>query len=149
MNKPLLSSADKSAMVAQLAEEYGSTLSNERFELEARREGEAVIAQLVLASNDRTFVYTMEVAMMRGNYKGMDEPTALGYCLDFLSWYVAEFFKSQREMLLPLDWQPHRFDDVEVSARGDVRNAFLDDAADAWLRGERPDVASEWKALKG
>jgi hypothetical protein len=65
---------------------------------------------------------------------------ALDLCVDFLDWYLGEYFREARELLLPLDWQPHRFGEHNVVARGDVRNPQLDDAADAWLRGERPEV---------
>ena len=44
---------------------------------------------------------------------------------------LGEYFSEGRETLLPLDWQPHRFGEAEVLARGDVRNPVLDEAADA------------------
>ena len=61
----------------------------------------------------------------------------LELCLDFLDWYLGEYFENGRELILPLDWQTHRFGDVDLLARGDLRNPSMDEAADAWLRGER------------
>ncbi len=148
MSKPLLSNQNRTKILAVLSERHGSWLRNERFTISARRAGETVVAEVELASLDRTFVYQLAAALPRDKYAGLEEDEALDLCLDFVDWYLGEFFASQREVLLPLDYQPHRFGDVEVLAKGELRNEFLDDAADAWLRGERPDVDGEWRRIK-
>lgn len=148
MSKPLIDPAYKNRVLSLLHERHAGSLKRERFELDVRREGDEAIVCLTLRSEDRTHVYKMEAAIERAKYQAMTEPQAIDICLDFLDWYVGEYFREDRDAFLPLDWKPHRFGDVEVLARGDVRNEFLDDAADAWLRGERPDVEGEWKRLK-
>ncbi|TNF23781.1 MAG: hypothetical protein EP329_26560 [Deltaproteobacteria bacterium] len=148
MTKPLLEPADKARIIDALKERHAAGLRGERITVEAARLGDNPSAAVTLATPDRTFVYTMECAIVREKYTGMSMTDGVDVCFDFLDWYLGEFFESHRELLLPLDWQPHRFGDVEVMARGELRNAFLDDAADAWLRGERPDVEGQWKALK-
>jgi len=148
MTKPLLEQADKVRIIDVLRERHATGLRGEHITVDAARAGESVSASITLASADRTFVYEMECAVVREKYTGMSVSDGVDVCLDFLDWYLGEFFDSHRELLLPLDWQPHRFGDVEVMAKGELRNAFLDDAADAWLRGERPDVEGQWKALK-
>ena len=148
MPKPLLEAADKSRIIDVLSARHGSGLRGERITVGAKRLGDNVAAEVTLASDDRTFVYTMECALVRETYPGMSTEDVVDTCFDFLDWYLGEFFQSHRELLLPIDWQPHRFGDLEVLARGELRNAFLDDAADAWLRGERPDIETQWKSIK-
>jgi len=146
MVKSLLDTKTRAHVLNNLNERHsGGLLGGETFTVEARKLGDNVVATLVLAARDRTAVYTMEAAIVRERYSGMSVDDARDICLDFLDWYVGTYLQARREPLLPLDWQPHRFGDVEIMARGDLRNEFLDAAADAWLRGERPDVETEWR----
>ncbi len=149
MKKPLLPSATHARILSALNERHGTWLRNERFAVSARRVGDTVIVEVELATLDRTSVYAMAAALPRDKYPGLEEDEALDLCLDFLDWYLGEYLAGHRDVLLPLDYQPHRFGDVEVLAKGELRNELLDDAADAWLRGERPDVAGAWNKLKG
>src|SRR5688572_24228378 len=105
-------------------------LRNERFSLEVRKEGEDAVVRLTLESYDRTHLYWMEAAVRRSQYHAMSLTASIDVSLDFLDWYVGEYFREERDAFLPLDWKPFRFGDVEVLARGEVRNALLDDAAD-------------------
>ncbi len=139
----------RNKVVSLLTEKHRISPNDESLSVTAAVAGDAVTATLVLKRHDQTFEYQMQAGVQRSKYKGMSLDQALELCLDFLDWYLGEYTRSRRELLLPLDWQPHRFGDVEVVARGDARNRFLDEAADAWLRGERPDVESEWRQLKG
>jgi len=148
MTKSLLDPAAQTKIIGVLNERHAAGLTGERFTVDAHKLGDNVSAVVTLANLDRSFVYTMECAVVRANYTGMSVDDAIDACFDFLDWYLGEFFQSHRELLLPLDWQPHRFGDIEVMARGELSNAFLDEAADAWLRGERPDVETQWKSLR-
>lgn len=148
MSKPLLDSAAQVRIVTALAERHAIGLRGERLTVEAHRAGENITAALTLASLDRTFVYTMEAAIVHKNYPAMSAEDALDACLDFLDWYLGEYFREHRELLLPLDWQPHRFGDIELMAKAELRNALLDEAADAWLRGERPEIEAQVKAIR-
>jgi hypothetical protein len=145
---PPLDPNTRTRALALLDERHGSSLRNERFELDAVREDGDVIVRLVLRSDDRTHVYTMEATILREKYPALSESQAVDLSLDFLDWYVGEYLREERDVFLPLDWSPHQLGDLEVMARGELRNEFLDDAADAWLRGERPDIEGQWKDLK-
>lgn len=147
-NKPVLDPLYKQKVLRLLNERHGQSLRSERFELEARREGDEAVVKLVLRSNDNTSVYTMEAAVESSKYPALTEAQAVDITLDFLDWYVGEYLREEREALLPLDWKSMRFGDLDVMARGDLRNEFLDDAADAWLRGEHDEVQKKLAALK-
>lgn len=123
-------------------------LRNESFSLDARVEGENPVMQVVLKSDDRTLEYTMEAAFVRADYPAFGMSDALDVCVDFLDWYLGEYFREERDAFLPLDWKKFRFGDLEVMARGDLRNALLDDLADAWLRGDTDLVSREVESLK-
>jgi hypothetical protein len=140
MARPLLTSESASQVITALHRRHAGMLRDERFELRARLEQGTVVATLELARSDRSSHYVMEAAKAVPENGALDLEQTLDLCLDFLDWYLGEFFREQRELLLPLDWQPHKFGDFEVLARGDLRNPILEDAADAWLRGERPEV---------
>lgn len=140
MAEPLLPPEAATRVVEGLVERHGGQLRDEQFTVEARPVGDTVVVSLMLLRRDRTFEYAMEAAIPVSEAGGMSPADGLECCLDFLDWYLGEYFREKREILLPLDWQPHRFGDHEVQARGDLRNPALDEAADAWLRGERPEV---------
>lgn len=140
MARELLTKKYAKVVVDTLMERHRMPLGEERFDVAARVEGEMVIVKLTLRNQDKTFVYEMEAAVTLRDESDMSEGDAMHLALDFLDWYLGEYFGSQRELLLPLDWQPHRFGDQQLLARGDIRNEVLDDLADRWLRGERPEV---------
>ena len=148
MSKPILDARRQATIHKLLQDRHGAMLRDERFELAARVEGENPVMQVVLKSNDRTLVYTMEAALIRADYPAMTLSDGLDVCVDFLDWYLGEYFREERDAFLPLDWKKFRFGDLEVMARGDLRNALLDDLADAWLRGETDVVAREVEGLK-
>lgn len=140
MARPLLTPEHAARIVDTLSIRHGRKLDDERFTVGARLEDETVVVTLTLERLDRTFLYRMESAMTPTEDESVSAADALDLCLDFLDWYLGEYFKDGREILLPLDFQPHRFGEFEVLARGDVLNPLLEDAADAWLRGERVEV---------
>jgi hypothetical protein len=140
MARPLLTAENASAIVATLETRHSRKLRDERFTVAARMEDRTVIVDLTLARLDGTFDYEMQAAKTVPEDGSLTVAETLDLCLDFLDWYLARFFEEDRELLLPLDFQPHRFGEHDVLARGDVRNPLLDDAADAWLRGERPEI---------
>lgn len=141
MSKPLLTRDTAAEVVETLHTRHGSMLRNERFDLSASLVDGTVHVELALERRDRKFLYRMEAAKQPPEDGSLTTSDTLDLCLDFLDWYLGEYFREERDLLLPLDWQSHRFGDFEVLARGDVRNPSLDEAADAWLRGERPDPA--------
>lgn len=138
----VLIDADAAAQTLKtLGRRHGTHLRpDESFDLQGRLEGDTIFVTLTLASEDRTLVYVMEAAVTTQDTRIRSTAEGVDLCLDFLDWYLGVYFEDQRETLLPLDWQPHQFGDLEVLARGDVHNEVLDGLADAWLRGERPEV---------
>jgi hypothetical protein len=136
----LITAESHGRIIDGLVERHSPMMRQEGLRVAARLDDRAVIVTLVLARHDQSFEYTMEVGFDVPEDDSVATAAALDLCVDFLDWYLGEYFREERDLLLPLDWQPHRFGEHSVVARGDVRNPLLDDAADAWLRGERPEV---------
>lgn len=140
MARELFDSADAARVTRTLQDRHGGALRDETFAVTARLEGDTVVATVTLARRDRTAVYRVEAALSTADGQIPTHSEALDLALDFLDWHLGEYLRGGRETLLPLDWQPHRFGDHELLARGDLHNEALDDLADAWLRGEEPEV---------
>jgi hypothetical protein len=136
MAKPVLDLEKTTRAIASLNQKFGRRLKNETFSIVAAEQDSSIVVTLHLAALDRSFEYRMEAASVVDDKLIHTRELALELSLDFLDWYLGEYFKNERELLLPLDWQPHKFGEFEVMARGDVRNPELDDMADAWLRGD-------------
>jgi hypothetical protein len=134
--KPVLDLEKTTRSIASLNQKYGRRLKNEAFSITAVEQDSSVVVTLYLATLDRSFEYRMEAAVSVDDKLVHTRELALDLSLDFLDWYLGEYFKNERDLLLPLDWQAHKFGDFEVMARGDLRNPELDDMADAWLRGD-------------
>ena len=136
MAKALLDLEQTTRAISTLNQKHGRRLKGETFSISASEQDTTVIICIHLAATDRSFEYRMESAVTVDEKLVHTRELALELGLDFLDWYLGEYFKNDRELLLPLDWQAHRFGEFEVLARGDVRNPELDDMADAWLRGD-------------
>lgn len=140
MARPLLDSETQTDLLDNLQRRHGRRLRDERFDVRARLEEGSVIVGVDLARHDRKFLYRTECAKAVPEDDSLTILDTMHLCFDFLDWYLGQYFDNDRELLLPLDWKPHTFGDYDVLARGDVRNPVLDDAADAWLRGDRVEV---------
>ena len=137
MSVSLIDSEYARRVIDALNSLHGRLLREERFTVSASLQEGSVVLQLVLERHDHSLRYQMECAKEVPEDESRSVQETLELCLDYLDWYLGEYFESARELLLPLDWQTHQFGDVDILARGDVRNPSLDEAADAWLRGER------------
>jgi hypothetical protein len=131
MARPLLTAETASTIVSTLETRHSRKLRDERFTVSARMEDRVVIVELLLARLDQTFLYEMSVAKPVPEDGSLSVAECLDLCLDFLDWYLGRYFEEDRDLLLPLDYQPHRIGEHEVLARGDVKNP---------LRGERPEI---------
>jgi hypothetical protein len=145
MSRTLFSEETTTRCVEALVARHGRHLQEERIAVNGRVEEGAVRVDLTLARMDQTANYRMETAFELPENESLSASEAGALCLDFLDWYLDQFFGDNRQTLLPLDWQAHTFGEHRIFARGDVTNPVLDEAADAWLRGELPEIQSPGK----
>ena len=140
MSRNLYSGDETARCEEALMARHGRYLTDERLSLSARLEEGAVMLTLIIARLDGTSSHKMEAALEVPEDDSVSLSDACDLCLDFLDWFLDLYFGDNRETLLPMDWQAHQFGEHRIMARGDITNPTLDDAADAWLRGERPEI---------
>ena len=126
----LFTDEEVAAILEILYSEFGHRLSGERFLLDGLVEPGLVRADLAIEKLDKTFRYDMSFYVSLAHNE-LSVQEARDLVLDFLGWYLERYFEEDRELLLPLDYQPYNFGEHTVFARGDVRNPYLDALADA------------------
>ncbi|HOU53290.1 MAG TPA: hypothetical protein PLQ97_05115 [Myxococcota bacterium] len=130
---PFRFSAEENAEVIRVLEtRYGQHLRGEFFEVSGRMEptfGEVIVT---LANRQDTFRYRMEFRAALAENR-LSQAEARDLLLDFVGYYLDQYFESGRDLLLPLDFQPYEMGEHVVYARGDVTNPTLDRMADEIL----------------
>jgi len=121
---------DVASIVDALTVRHADRLGGDRFELGGRVEPGFVELSLAIFRDDRTFRYDIDVRVPLGEEHPLSNAEARDLALDFLGYYLDQYFRGGREILLPLDYQPYQLGDRTVWARGDVTNPKLDEMAD-------------------
>lgn len=112
-----------------LYSQFGHKMSGQRFVLAGVAEPGFVRLDLAIERLDGTFRYQMNFYVSLGR-NGLSIQDGRDLALDFLGWYLEQYFQQDRGLLLPLDYHPYRFGKYTVFARGDVSNPYLDALAD-------------------
>ena len=108
MSAKLLDLEQCTRVIATLNQKHGRRLKEESFTVNAKEQDSTIIVALNLTSTDRSFEYAMESAVTVDEKLVHTREVALELALDFLDWYLGEYFKNDRELLLPLDWQDRK-----------------------------------------
>jgi hypothetical protein len=109
------------------------TAINERFRIESGAAGSQVQLRICLQSEDGQFGYPVETILCSQNGEsfavegGVKE---LAVMLDFQDAYWAEYFRSERETFVTIDWSEHTYEGYQIYIRGFQRNFGLESAAD-------------------
>lgn len=92
---------------------------------------------ITLSSDDDSFYYPVEARVHLIDQDTTPRRSAL-MMIDYLSLYFEEYFDSDGEVLLPIDWTPHLSDNIEFYLRAQVRNKKLEDQANRLLAENHP-----------
>ena len=131
--KEILGKEDLRKIEDTLMSTYGAHLGNERFIVRVFGQSDSVLLRVQLDQFDGMSRHTFEInAPSKSNGLKLDQ--ALDLALDFLGYYLDQFFEDNRELLLPLDYQEYEFGEHKVFARGDYTRPKLDELADRILR---------------
>lgn len=151
--RPLLNAEDLTALEASLNRRYityltgnhgtrptqqtvggqSPALASERFRIDAGAAGSQVQLRVCLQSEDGQFGYPVETVVCAQNGEsfvvegGVKE---LAILLDFQDAYWSEYFRSERETFVTLDWSEHTYQGHQIYIRGFQRNFALETAAD-------------------
>jgi len=123
---------DCDRMAQTLQSHYGPRLRDERFTVSGRVEPGFVELTVHLERLDRSQRYWMEFRAALAENR-MGEEAARDLVLDFVGYYLDQYFDGGRDLLLPLDFQPYEMGSHVVYARGDIAYPLLDAEADRIL----------------
>jgi hypothetical protein len=89
---------------------------------------------LILKNEEETFYYPFETSISFKENPDLNDKEARVALLDFIGSYFDDYFSSQRETLVTIDWASYKLDDLNIYARGQVLNKKLESMADDILR---------------
>ena len=139
MKKEVIGRFEKERIEKTLKKRYGHYLRNEEFHVWVFGESDSVHLRMYLDSVDGMSRYSVEILVpLKANNFTLRE--AIDLSLDFLGYYLDQFFEENRELLLPLDYQRYQLGSSHVYAKGDFTRPKLDQLADQILmEGEKID----------
>jgi hypothetical protein len=109
------------------------TAMNERFRIESGAVGTQVQLRICLQSEDGQFGYPVETVVCSQAGESFAEDGGvkeLAVMLDFQDAYWSEYFRSERETFVAIDWSEHTYHGYQIYIRGFQRNFRLESAAD-------------------
>lgn len=119
-------------IVAALTKQYARSISGETFLVSGRFEPGFLHMEVELHRRDDSSGYLMQFRCALAENK-IGQAEALDVTVDFVGWYLDQYFESSRELLLPLDFQPYNMGEKVVFACGDIDNPRLTKMADEIL----------------
>lgn len=118
---------------------YGAHLKKESFSFSSSESEENLQLTVTLARTDGTMNYPVEALFLfEENTLHSHSPTELKIKVsleiaDYIGTYFEEFFRSERDVYLPIDWSKHTWNDQIFYLRGQITNPILEEAADQFL----------------
>ncbi len=115
-----------------LATRYSGQTRHEVFKIEGRFEPGFIHLDVVLERRDDTWRYAMQFrCALQEN--GVGQAEGLDLTIDFVDWYLDQYFESNRELMLPLDFEAYNFGEFIVYGCGDIDMPHLSKMADEIL----------------
>ncbi len=115
-----------------LTSQFAGHIAGEQFIVSGRFEPGFLHLDVALRRRDETFAYEMQFRCALAENK-LSEAESLDVTVDFVGWYLEQYFESGRDLILPLDFQPCNMGENIVYACGDIDNPMLTRMADEIL----------------
>lgn len=139
MKKEIIGKFEKERIEKTLYKRYAHYLGKESFKIWAFGESDSVHLRMYLDSDDGMSRYSVDILVPLGENR-LTLREGFDLALDFLGYYLDQFFEENRELLLPLDYNKYNFGKEFVYAKGDFTKPKLDQLADEILtKGENID----------
>lgn len=115
-------------------EEYSEHLKDdESFEAEISFKNDIFYLSIILQNKDKSFYYPIETRVFHKDNKDIDATKTKESTIDFISSYFHEYFVTDKDTFIPIEWAPYKFMDLNIQAKGQIRNKKLDDEAEKLL----------------
>ena len=109
---------------------------DEKITVTTEFKGSYVQVELLLANSDKAFYYPIEVRIHMEENKLTTYKEGFDVLIDFMDYYLGEFFSEERELYLPIEYAEMSFHKYKIDTRGQIFNRKLEELADKLLSGE-------------
>lgn len=106
---------------------------DENISFEGSYEDGVCYLTLILKNEEETFYYPVETAISSKENLTLNSEEARLVLLDFIGAYFDDYFASQRETFVPIDWALYQLNQLKLYARGQVLNKKLECMANSIL----------------
>ena len=121
----------QSEICRALGKKYMTYMANDVFVIEALEGPHQIQMRVTLQKNDLSWAYPVEVICPKEFQ--MTSVQAAELILDYVDCSWGEYFSNDRDVYLSIDWQGHKFENLEFFVRGRVRNLAAENMANALL----------------
>lgn len=87
-----------------------------------------------LKNFEETFYYPFETSISLHDNPSLKEEEAKLILLDFIGEYFEEYFLSDRQIYIPIDWVAYEYSKNKVYAKAQIINKKLEELADNYLQ---------------
>jgi hypothetical protein len=125
------SAAEQSDICRALGKKYMTYMANDVFAIEAIENQHQIQMRITLQRSDLSWAYPVEVVCPKEFQ--ITSVQAAELILDYVDCYWGEYFSNDRDVYLSIDWQSHKFEELEFFIRGSVRNLAAEKMASELL----------------
>lgn len=129
---PIWSFQEISNLCSLMNKKHSIFLDDERFEILAGENKSQIQIQINLKKNDGTFEYPIECVFINEKKEENTQKIA-SLMLDYIDIYWTNYFQEDRDVFIPIDWNPHEYEGIPFHIRGSIRKKDLEIQADQFL----------------
>lgn len=129
---PIWSFQEISNLCSMMNKKHSVFLNEERFEILAGENKSQIQIQINLKKNDGTCEYPIECVFINENKEENAQKIA-SLMLDYIDIYWTNYFQEDRDVFIPIDWNPHEYEGISFHIRGSIRKKDLEIQADQFL----------------
>jgi len=133
-DQTLYSPLECQAYAKLLERKHAAWLRDRSFEASVTLQGDDVYGTVTLRNPSGSFFYPVE-GRIAGRAQGITHRDAGELLLDFIDSYFDEYFRSEGETLLPIDWADYEVDSRQLQVKGQIFDLVLEKLADDLIAG--------------
>lgn len=142
MHGQVLSAAEMQELAATLNRKFAAFIKDRYFEVETNLDFQGIYAKLTLRDKAGRFFYPVEGRTQHLPFvRSLREAGLL--LLDYMIEYFEQYFESNCEVFLPIDYEVYGVEDFYFKLKGQIFNLEMERLADLWLDGKFEDVPDD------